>query len=762
MNLEQKINYRLNRYPLLKKAVKRIYQRIMYMISKKEKYEGNINKISPDDKNHEYFFGYYDKSPWDITDRYMLCTRAKNTWSDTTPRDEAEILLIDTWKAKDDESRVIKLATTKTWNVQQSCMLQWIGPDFSSKIIYNDYRDEKYVSIILNIKTGEEKIIPAPVYSVSSNGKEALTLDFSRLYELRPGYGYYNVPEKTKGILLPDSTAIWKINLEYGSIESLFTYSDFATFKPRSEMKDSRATHKVNHIMISPNGKRFMVLYRWIIKGRKYSRLITCDMDGSNMFLLSDDDMISHCCWKNNEEILAYANKKNKGAGYFLMRDKSSEFTQCWPELTSDGHPSYSPDGKFVLTDTYPDRTRMSKIMLMSSEMKTSKPKICARVFSPFRYDNETRCDLHPRWNHKGDSICFDGAFEGNRGMYTVDVTSFTKKKEKDPLISVIVPVYKTEKYLDRCLESLIKQTYKNIEIILIDDGSPDNCAYICDSYAKTYSNIFAYHKENGGLSSARNLGIEKANGDYLAFVDSDDWIAYDMYEKLLNYILEFDADISDIRVKQLTKEEDVINQAEKIEIIEGKKILEHYLYRGLNEQGGAPYSVARKLFNRSLFNGDTAEFDENTINEDICFNYKILEKCNKIVVSNQIKYFYFQGESSITTGELKIKDLDLLKVTDELVRLARLTKDDKIIELAIAKRIRSDFSLLSKIAVNGIEETVNEPNKLIEKLLSNLRRNLFIIFKSPMPINRKVLALLFSLNYNLSCKIIRQIKKLY
>lgn len=761
MNLEQKINYRLNRYPLLKKAVKRIYQRIMYMISKKEKYEGNINKISPDDKNHEYFFGYYDKSPWDITDRYMLCTRAKNTWSDTTPRDEAEILLIDTWKEKDDESRVIKLATTKTWNVQQSCMLQWIGPDFSSKIIYNDCRDEKYVSIILNIKTGEEKIIPAPVYSVSSNGKEALTLDFSRLYELRPGYGYYNVPEKTKGILLPDSTAIWKINLEYGSIESLFTYSDFATFKPRSEMKDSRATHKVNHIMISPNGKRFMVLYRWIIKGRKYSRLITCDMDGSNMFLLSDDDMISHCCWKNNEEILAYANKKNKGAGYFLMRDKSSEFTQCWPELTSDGHPSYSPDGKFVLTDTYPDRTRMSRIMLMSSEMNTNKPKICVRVFSPFKYDNETRCDLHPRWNHKGDTICFDGAFEGNRGMYTVDVTGFTKKKE-EPLISVIVPIYKKEKYLGRCLKSLINQTYKNIEILLIDDGSPDNCSYLCDSYAKKYSNIFAYHKENGGVSSARNLGIEKANGDYLAFVDGDDWIANDMYEKLLNYIVEYDADVSDIKVKQSTKEEDVINQAEKIETIEGTKILEHYLYRGLNEQKGAPYSVSRKLYKKSLFNGDTAKFDENTINEDICFNYKILQKCNKIVVSNQIKYFYFQGNSSITTGKFKTKDLDLLKVTDELVRLAQLTEDDKIIELAIAKRIRSDFSILSKIAVNGIEETVNEPNKLIEKLLSNLRRNLFIIFKSPMPINRKVLALLFSLNYNLSCKIIRQIKKLY
>ena len=185
MSIEQKINYQLNKYPKVKKGVKRIYQLAMYAISKKTKSEGNFVRVSPDDR-YEYFFGYYDKSPWDASGRYMLCMKAKDTWSDPDPTGEAEIILIDT----DNNNSVRKLASTKTWNVQQGCMAQWLGPNFSSEIIYNDLRDGKYCSIILNVTTGEERIINAPVYTVSSDGKMALSLDFSRLHNLRKGYGY--------------------------------------------------------------------------------------------------------------------------------------------------------------------------------------------------------------------------------------------------------------------------------------------------------------------------------------------------------------------------------------------------------------------------------------------------------------------------------------------------------------------------------------------------------------------------------------------
>lgn len=102
-------------------------------------------------------------------------------------------------------------------------------------------------------------------------------------------------------------------------------------------------------------------------------------------------------------------------------------------------------------------------------------------------------------------------------------------------LISIIVPVYKVEKYLDKCVESIVEQTYKNLEIILVDDGSPDNCSAMCDEWAQKDSRIKVIHKENGGLSSARNAGLDACTGDYIGFVDSDDWIEPDMYEYLLN-----------------------------------------------------------------------------------------------------------------------------------------------------------------------------------------------------------------------------------
>lgn len=420
MSIEQKINYQLNKYPAIKKVIKRGYQVLMYAISPKIKSQGDIERISPDD-NHEYFFGYYDKSPWDASGRYMLCMKANDTWSDVSPKEKADIILIDLERQENDPRRYRKIAETSSWNVQQGCMAQWLGPDFAERIIYNDCRNGKYVSIILNLRTLEEKVIEAPVYSVSEDGTFALTLDFSRLYELRPGYGYYNVEEKTKGQALPDAPAIWRVDLITGAVEPVLSYMDFASFQPRKEMKESGAVHKVNHIMLSPNGKRFMVLYRWFCGQRKYTRLITCDVDGRNMYVLSDDDMVSHCYWKNDNEILAFENKCDGGPGYYLMKDGTNHYVHLWSALSNDGHPSYSPNKQLVVTDSYPDRARMADIKILDdADEQGNNMRVVARVFAPFKYDNDTRCDLHPRWSRDGKAICFDSVFEGHRGLYVV------------------------------------------------------------------------------------------------------------------------------------------------------------------------------------------------------------------------------------------------------------------------------------------------------------------------------------------------------
>lgn len=419
MGFEQRVNYQLNKYPRIKKYIKRGYQLVMYAISPKIKSEGNIVCVSPND-GYEYFYGYYDKSPWDANGKYMLCMRAEDTWSEPDPLGNADIILINT----QDENNFCKLATTHTWNVQQGCMAQWLGPDFSSRILYNDMRDGKYCSVIHDLSSGNERTLPMPVYTVSTDGKTALSLDFSRLHTLRLGYGYAKLPEKTKGVALPDETCVWKMDIKTGEVIELLKYTDFANFLPRPEMHEPGSIHKVNHLMLSPNGKRFMVLYRWFCGQRKYSRLITCNVDGSGMYVLSDDDMVSHCYWKNDEEIIAFERKKEFGPGYYLMKDRTQEWQHIWPQLSNDGHPSYCPtDNSLVVFDTYPNRTRIQEVKLArDTDVKGKDIKVIARVFSPFKYDNDTRCDLHPRWSRDGKKVCFDSVFKGHRGLYVVNV----------------------------------------------------------------------------------------------------------------------------------------------------------------------------------------------------------------------------------------------------------------------------------------------------------------------------------------------------
>lgn len=409
--IEQRINSILQYFPSIRIRIKRAYQLVMYFISPKLKCEGNIKRITPVDDEYEYFFGYYDKSPWDATGRYMLCNRVKNAYLRPDNNDEAQLVLIDTR----DNNRVSVIATTHTWNVQQGCMLQWLGPDYESRVIYNDFRNGKLCAIILNIRTREERELPMPVYSVAANGCFALTLDFFRLHRLRPGYGYCNLPDTTAEDNCPDKPCIWRMDLTTGSCVPLATYVDLASFEPSVSMNGAK--HKVNHLMISPDGNRFMLLHRWFVGTRKYSRLITGSLEGGELYNLLDDGYVSHCYWKNESEIITFAEKKGYGRGYLLLKDKTTKCQRLWPFLIGDGHPSYAPDGR-VVTDTYPDRHRIASIYVLSEQQTVAMP--LAKVFTPFRYDNDVRCDLHPRWNRDGSQICFDGAFEGKRALYVI------------------------------------------------------------------------------------------------------------------------------------------------------------------------------------------------------------------------------------------------------------------------------------------------------------------------------------------------------
>ncbi len=232
-------------------------------------------------------------------------------------------------------------------------------------------------------------------------------------------------------------------------------------------------------------------------------------------------------------------------------------------------------------------------------------------------------------------------------------VDNGTVYMNKDKLVSVIIPIYKVEAYLDRCIKSVVGQSYKNLEIILIDDGSTDNCGSMCDHFAETDSRIKVIHRENGGLSAARNSGLKIATGDYLFFFDSDDVIPSYAIEALLDACIKKSADVSVGDFKMFTSdipdEDHLYNDSVKAQITtySGSDMI-----RLMHTFPGERFVVMwGKLFKSSLFDG--IEFPEGRINEDLATIYKVYDKTNVTAVIDVPVYWYFRANNNSITFEL-------------------------------------------------------------------------------------------------------------
>lgn len=227
--------------------------------------------------------------------------------------------------------------------------------------------------------------------------------------------------------------------------------------------------------------------------------------------------------------------------------------------------------------------------------------------------------------------------------------------------ISVIVPIYMVEKYLNRCIKSIVDQTYKNIEIILVDDGSLDLCPKICDEWAKKDDRIKVIHKENGGLSDARNAGLLVATGDYISFIDSDDWIDQDMYTKMIDLFDAYDADIVKCAYEKTSKNINTVIQPKlevyKLDAIEFQK----GLYDGTSK---SDIVVWNKIYKKELF--DNLKFPVGKIHEDQFLIPKITLKCKNIVCTNQKYYYYYQSDNSIMRSAFNKNRLDALLSFEE------------------------------------------------------------------------------------------------
>ncbi|MCL1847024.1 MAG: glycosyltransferase [Coriobacteriia bacterium] len=309
------------------------------------------------------------------------------------------------------------------------------------------------------------------------------------------------------------------------------------------------------------------------------------------------------------------------------------------------------------------------------------------------------------------------------------------------PTVSVIIPVYNTAAYLGRCMDSVLNQTHRDLEVILIDDGSTDYSPELCDDYGHQDPRVRVIHQANAGASAARNAGLDLATGEFLAFVDSDDWIALDTYAYLLSLLQESRSDIAEAMLEIAHSEGHRMRQQPiQIKLFEGDEILVHYLQH--NE-----FQMGIRLYKREVF--ATVRFDVGRITEDVQAGFEALSNAGRLVVSNQPKYFYFSNPVGITESPLRKRDYDLLYTGQRLDDLTVGTTNAKLRKLALTKKRRAPFTLLIKMAVYGCSPELDE-KATIKQLQTEVRKHYRFLLSSSMPLNRKFLLTASCISYPL------------
>lgn len=297
--------------------------------------------------------------------------------------------------------------------------------------------------------------------------------------------------------------------------------------------------------------------------------------------------------------------------------------------------------------------------------------------------------------------------------------------------LSIIVPVYKVEQYLDKCVESICAQSFTDFELILVDDGSPDRCGQMCEDWTKKDSRVKVLHKQNGGLSDARNAGVEIAQGDYIGFVDSDDYIKPDMYEVLVNNLEQHDADISmcgyaDIYADGVRKDNNdrttyVWNQEETIhQVLLGKLLSVH---------------AVTKLYKRECFR--EVRYPVGKVSEDAYVIMDILDQVHKAVFTPYAAYYYVHRGESINTGKYIKKDLTRIEAHDKNYHYI-CKAFPQYQKLAYERYLGAVAFVGSKMAMSGIRE--DDPD--CKNVFSILRRNVMKILRGEYFSTKRKMAL--------------------
>lgn len=305
------------------------------------------------------------------------------------------------------------------------------------------------------------------------------------------------------------------------------------------------------------------------------------------------------------------------------------------------------------------------------------------------------------------------------------------------PELSVIIPVYNVESYLERCVNSVRRQTWKDLEIILVDDGSEDGSGKICDEFARRDRRIVTVHQMNQGPSAARNAGLKLALGRYVGFIDGDDWVREEYYEHLMGLARKEKADIATCLYERAAEEKDSYRAFpfERVKALNGEEMLQYFLASAI--KGGVTYVPCwSKVYRRDAI-AHCRFHTEIQYSEDLLFNWEALCSVRKCVYSDCKAYFYFQNEKSITASKRKDGEKAIRDLFHVAEKMAQVYQGDskKTLDLLRQYRAKVHFSVFIKFG------DAREPDAL-ELLLKNVKREGKRLMDSPLSISRKLFLL--------------------
>jgi len=369
-----------------------------------------------------HWFGYYDKLQFDPTGRYVLGMQVPFEHRSPNADDVIEIGMVDL----EEGNRWIHLGQSSAWNWQQGCMLQWL-PGSESTVIWNDRQRDRYVCRVLDVKTKAARTIPHAIYSVSPDGKTAVTADFRRITDVRPGYGYNGLSDPHSDDLAPADSGIFRVDMETGESKLIISLKQIASLGtiPNSQ---SGIKHYFNHLLFNPDGSRFIALHRWRYpNGKRLTRMITATPDGDDIRIVIPNGYASHFIWRDSRHILSQSKDLlgNSNWGNFLFADRAGPPLEEVGRgvLDGSGHLSYLPGNQWILNDTYPKGSNRLQTPHLY-HIKSGRRIDLGNFHLPKVYTGEWRVDTHPRLSRDGRFVCIDAVKEGEgRQLCLIDIS---------------------------------------------------------------------------------------------------------------------------------------------------------------------------------------------------------------------------------------------------------------------------------------------------------------------------------------------------